>query len=125
MSCPISIPSISPILKTEPLPILISLSAPLIVTALFPTPAASCPLFISNPPIWPAVAVIVPDISTLPALSKWKFDELISICSLEPLMNCVVVFPTKNESACTSNTDGLVLNFREPLAPTNSKPTPL
>ena len=40
-------------------------------------------------------------------------------------MNCVVVFPTKNESACTSNTLGLVLNFNEPLAPTNSKPTPL
>ena len=58
----------------------------------------------------PAVAVTVPAIVTLPALSKWKLLELISILPLLPLTNCAVL-PKKNSSVCTWNVLGLVLNF--------------
>ena len=44
---------------------------------------------ILNPPIEPSSAVTLPLITTLPALSKWKLDELISIFPFEPLTNCV------------------------------------
>ena len=40
-----------------------------------------------NPPISPAVALIIPDIVTLPSGVKWKFDELISMLSKAPLTN--------------------------------------
>ena len=43
---------------------------------------------ISKPPIVPSVEVILPDMSTLPALSKWKLEELISMFWLLPLINC-------------------------------------
>ena len=42
---------------------------------------------ISNPPILPAVEVIVPDILTLPLLSKWKLEDDISIFPLAPDIN--------------------------------------
>ena len=44
---------------------------------------------IVSPPISPSAAVTLPDIITLPSLSKWKFDELISMLPNEPLTNCV------------------------------------
>ena len=56
--------------------------------------------------------------------SKRNWDELISMSPSEPDTNCSVSFPTKKVSALTSNILGLVLNLNEPLAPTNSKPTP-
>ena len=44
---------------------------------------------IVSPPISPSAAVTLPDIITLPSLSKWKFEELISILPKEPLTNWV------------------------------------
>ena len=70
------------------------------------------------------MSTLLPEIFNEPSLCKWNFEELISMFCPEPLINCVVVFPTKKESALTSKTDGLVLNFREPLLATNSSPTP-
>ena len=125
MSLPNKIPSTAVVSNWEPLPNLNSWDAPLIVTELLPVPEVNLPSSISKPPMLPASAVIVPLIVTLPSGVTWKLEELISICSPEPLINCEVVLPTKKASACTSNTDGLVLNFNEPLAPTNSNPTPL
>ena len=43
---------------------------------------------IVNPPISPAAAVIVPDITTSPSDCRWKLLELISILPFEPLTNC-------------------------------------
>ena len=52
-----------------------------------------------NPPNVPALAVTFPDITTLPLLSKWKLEELISIFPFEPLTNCDKL-PKKNLGAC-------------------------
>ena len=46
---------------------------------------------IVNPPIAPAVAVIVPCIVTSPVLSRWNLEELISILPSEPLIYCPVL----------------------------------
>ena len=54
---------------------------------------------IVNPPIVPVVAETLPDITTLPLLSKWKLDELISILPLEPLINWEDS-PKKNFGVC-------------------------
>ena len=50
---------------------------------------------ISNPPILPVAAVIFPDIVTLPAASKLKFEELITSLPLLPLMYWLLS-PKKN-----------------------------
>ena len=55
---------------------------------------------ISKPPILPASAVIVPDITTSPSGCKWKLDELISMLPFEPLKNCESL-PKKNADELT------------------------
>ena len=63
---------------------------------------------------------------TVPCGVKWKSEELISMFPPEPLMNWLVVEPTKKVLATISKIFGLVLNLNEPLPfpPWSSKPTP-
>ena len=67
----------------SPLPKLMNLPAGLNVKFV----AVMVSALIVSPPIAPAPAVTVPDMSTLPSLSKWKLELLISILLLLPLMN--------------------------------------
>ena len=54
---------------------------------------------ISNPPMVPSFAVTFPLMITLPSLSRWKLDELISMLPFEPLTNWDKL-PKKNLGVC-------------------------
>ena len=74
---------------------------------------------ISNPPIVPALAVIVPCIVTSPFGDKWKFDELISMLPFEPLIYCDCFVPTKNLSTSIRALEPLTNNSLDMLSQTN------
>ena len=74
---------------------------------------------ILNPPIVPALAVIVPCIVTSPFGDKWKFDELISMLPFEPLIYCDFFVPTKNLSTSIRALEPLTNNSLDMLSQTN------